>query len=70
MALVEKPDPRKKLILAVMIDLLLVALGLAIFVVSGSVLWLILALAMGAIVSAPLVVSAVREMKEQNSASG
>ena len=39
MALVERPDPRKKLILAAGLDFLIVALGVAMFVVSGSVLW-------------------------------
>ncbi len=70
MALVERPDPRKKLILAAGIDFLIVALGVAMFVVSGSMLWILMAVAFGAAVSVPLILSAMREIRERNDASG
>lgn len=69
MPLVEKPDPRKKFILAAIIDSILVGLGVVIFLVSNNAIWVIMALVMGAIVSAPLLLSAAREMKEQRDAS-
>nr|WP_070959161.1 DUF1453 family protein [Hyphomonas sp. Mor2] len=70
MALVERPDPRKKLILAAGLDFLFVALGVAMFVVSGSMLWILMAVAFGAAVSVPLILAAMREIREQNNASG
>lgn len=70
MSLVEKPDPRKKLMLAAGIDSIFVIIGVALFLTSGSMLWVILALAAGAAVSAPMIISAVRELKEQSNASG
>lgn len=70
MALVERPDPRKKLILAAGLDFLIVALGVAMFVVSGNVLWIFMAIAFGAVVSVPLILAAMREIREQNDASG
>ena len=70
MALSEKPDPRKKLMLAAGIDSIFVIIGVALFLTSGSMLWIILALAAGAAVSAPMIISAVRELKEQSNASG
>lgn len=70
MALVERPDPRKKLVIAAGIDLLIVALGVAMFVASGSMLWMLMAVAFGAVVSVPLILSAMREIREQNNASG
>ena len=70
MAISEKPDPRKKLMLAAGIDSIFVIIGVALFLTSGSMLWIILALAAGAAVSAPMIISAVRELKEQNNASG
>ena len=70
MALVERPDPRKKLILAAGLDFLIVALGVAMFVVSGSVLWIFMAIGFGAVVSVPLILAAMREIREQNDASG
>ena len=70
MALVERPDPRKKLILAAGLDFLIVALGVALFVVSGKMLWILMAVAFGAVVSVPLILSAMREIRERNDASG
>ena len=70
MALVKRPDPRKKLILAAGLDFLIVALGVAMFVVSGNVLWIFMAIAFGAVVSVPLILSAMREIRERNDASG
>lgn len=70
MALVEKPDPRKKLMLALGLDSIFVIVGAALFFTTGQVFWIIGALVAGAIVSAPLILSAVRELKEQNNASG
>ncbi len=70
MALVERPDPRKKLILAAGLDFLIVALGVAMFVVSGKMLWILMAVAFGAAVSVPLILSAMREIRERNDASG
>lgn len=70
MALSEKPDPRKKIMLAAGIDAIFVIIGVALFLTSGSMLWVILALAAGAAVSAPMIISAIRELKEQSNASG
>lgn len=70
MALVERPDPRKKLIIAAGLDFLIVALGVAMFVVSGSMLWILMAVAFGAAVSVPLILAAMREIRERNDASG
>ncbi|MEL6857036.1 MAG: hypothetical protein AAFO74_01540 [Pseudomonadota bacterium] len=70
MALVEKPDPRKKLILAGVLDAIIVIVGVALFITSGSVVWVFGAFIMGAAISTPLLISAARELKEQNSASG
>ena len=70
MALSEKPDPRKKLMLAAGIDSIFVIIGVALFLTSGSMLWIIFALAAGAAVSAPMIISAVRELKGQSNASG
>lgn len=70
MALVERPDPRKKLIFAAGLDFLFVALGVAMFLTSGSMLWILMAVAFGAAVSVPLILSAMREIREQNNASG
>jgi len=69
MALVERPDPRKKLILAAGLDFVFVALGVAMFVVSGSMLWILMAIGFGAAVSVPLILSAMREIRERNNAS-
>lgn len=69
MTLVEKPDPRKKLILAALLDAMIIGLGAAIFFVSGSVLYLLLSILIGAGISAPLMISALRELKEQKDAS-
>ena len=70
MALVEKPDPKKKLLMAVLIDSLLVGVGLVAFLITNSAIWFIMALIAGAVISAPLLLSAAREMKEQSNASG
>ena len=70
MTLVEKPDPRKKLFFAVALDVFCVLGGVAAFLTSGSILWLLLSVLLGAGVSAPLVISAMRELREQNNASG
>jgi len=70
MALAERPDPRKKLILAAGLDFLFVALGVSMFLTSGSMLWILMAVAFGAAVSVPLILSAMREIREQNNASG
>lgn len=69
MALAEKPDPRKKLMLAGALDSLIILLGVALFMTSGSMMWIFGALAIGAAISAPLIFSAMRELKEQKDAS-
>lgn len=69
MALVEKPDPRRKLLLAAGLDSIIVLLGVALFVTSGNLIWIFGAIAIGAAVSLPLIVSAMREIKEQKDAS-
>ena len=69
MALVEKPDPRRKLLLAAGLDSIIVLIGVALFVTSGSMIWIFGAIAIGAAVSLPLIVSAMREIKEQKDAS-
>ncbi|MEL6726896.1 MAG: hypothetical protein AAFU81_17085 [Pseudomonadota bacterium] len=70
MALAEKPDPRRKLLLAAASDSIIVMLGVALFVTSGSLIWIFGSLAVGAAVSVPLIISAMREIKEQKDASG
>jgi len=70
MALAERPDPKKKLITAAIIDALLVGAGVVVFLITNSAIWFIMALVAGAIISAPLILSAAREMKEQDNASG
>ena len=70
MALAEKPDPRKKLILAAGLDFIIIALGVALFLTSGSLLWILTAIFIGTGVSVPLFISAIRDMKEQSNASG
>ena len=69
MALVEKPDPKKKLLMAAIIDAFLVGAGLVVFLTTNSAIWFIMALVAGAVISTPLLLSAAREMKEQNDAS-
>ncbi len=69
MALVEKPDPRRKLMLAVVIDFIIIALGVALFLTSGNMVWIIGGALVASAVAAPLVISAIREMKEQSDAS-
>ena len=69
MALVEKPDPRRKLLLAAGLDSIIVLLGVALFVTSGNMIWIFGAIAIGAAVSLPLIISAMREIKEQKDAS-
>ncbi|MEO1554036.1 MAG: hypothetical protein AAFR82_08870 [Pseudomonadota bacterium] len=69
MALVERPDPKKKLLIAAIIDALLVGAGVVVFLITNSAIWFILALVAGAVISAPLLLSAAREMKEQADAS-
>lgn len=69
MALVEKPDPRKKLMLAGALDSIVILLGVALYVTSGSMMWIFGALAIGAAISLPLILSAMRELKEQKDAS-
>ena len=70
MALAEKPDPRRKLLLAAGLDSIIVLLGVALFITSGNMMWIFGALAIGAAVSVPLIVSAMREIREQKDASG
>jgi integral membrane sensor domain MASE1 len=70
MALAEKPDPRKKLILAAGLDFIIIALGVALFLTSGSLLWILTAIFIGTGVSVPLFISAIRDMREQSNASG
>jgi ABC-type antimicrobial peptide transport system permease subunit len=70
MTLVQRPDPRKKLMLAAGLDFILVALGVVLFLGSGNVMWVLLAILVGAGLSVPLMISAMREIKEQNNASG
>lgn len=69
MALAERPDPRRKLLLAAALDSIIVLLGVALFVTSGSLMWIFGSLAIGAAVSVPLIISAMREIKEQKDAS-
>ncbi len=69
MALVEKPDPKKKLLMAAIIDAILVGAGLVVFLTTNSAIWFIMALVAGAVISTPMLLSAAREMKEQNDAS-
>jgi type IV secretory pathway TrbD component len=69
MALVEKPDPRKKLMLAGALDAIVILTGVGLFVTTGSMMWFIGAVIAGAIISAPLILSAIRELKEQSNAS-
>ena len=70
MALAEKPDPRKKLMLAGALDGIVILTGVGLFVTTGSMMWIIGAVIVGAVVSAPLILSAIRELKEQSNASG
>ena len=69
MALAEKPDPRRKLLLAAALDTIIVLVGVALFLTSGSMMWIFGSLAIGAAVSVPLIISAMREIKEQQDAS-
>lgn len=69
MALAEKPDPRKKLMLAGALDSAFIIGGVAAFVSTGSMMWVIGAIVIGAIVTAPMLISALRELKEQQDAS-
>ena len=69
MALVEKPDPRRKMMLAIVLDFIIIALGVALFVTSGNMIWIIGAAFLASAAAAPLLISAIREMKEQNHAS-
>lgn len=70
MTLVSRPDPRKKLIQAAVIDAVLIGLGVVAFITTGSPLWILLAILVGAGISAPLMISAMRQIKEQDNASG
>ena len=70
MTVVEKPDPRRKIFLAAGIDGLAVIIGVVLFMTTGSVAWLIGSVILGAAAGLPLILSAIREMKEQNNASG
>ena len=65
MALAEKPDPRRKLMLAAALDSIIVFLGVALFVTSGSLIWIFGSLAIGAAVSVPLIISAMRELRSK-----
>lgn len=69
MALSEKPDPRRKLMMAAVIDFIIIAFGVTMFVSSGNMVWILGAVIVATIIAAPLMISAVREMKEQNDAS-
>lgn len=70
MALAENPDPRKKLVLAAGLDFIIIALGVALFLTSGNMLWILVAILIGTGVSVPLFLSAIRDMREQSNASG
>ena len=70
MALAEKPDPRKKLILAAGLDFIIIALGVALFLTSGNMMWILMSILIGTGVSVPLFISAIRDMREQSNASG
>jgi multisubunit Na+/H+ antiporter MnhC subunit len=70
LTLVSKPDPRKKLIQAAVIDAVLIGLGVVAFIMTGSPLWILLAILVGTGISAPLMISAMRQIKEQDNASG
>lgn len=69
MALGDKTDPRRKLFLAGALDFIIIALGVALFATSGNAIWLIGSIMIGAAVSAPLIFSAMRDLKERNNAS-
>ena len=69
MALVEKPDPRKKLMLAGALDSVIILIGVALFITSGNMFWVVGAIVVGAVVGMPLIITAMRELKEQNDAS-
>lgn len=70
MALIEKPDPRKKLIMAGLLDAIIVFVGVVLFITSGSIAWVFGAFIIGAVISTPLLISAARELREQSNASG
>ncbi|MEL6860614.1 MAG: hypothetical protein AAGL11_02160 [Pseudomonadota bacterium] len=69
MALVEKPDPRKKLMLAGGLDSIIVLIGVALFLTSGNMFWIVGAIVVGAAISVPMIFTAMRELKEQKDAS-
>ncbi|MEM1147601.1 MAG: hypothetical protein AAGA72_15685 [Pseudomonadota bacterium] len=69
MALAERPDPRKKLVLAAVLDTIIVMVGVVLFVVSGSLIWIFAALGAGAVISLPLIVSGIRGLKEHQDAA-
>lgn len=68
MALIEKPDPRKKLMLAGGLDGMIILAGVALYFSTGNMMWIIGAVILGAVVSVPLILSAMRALKEQNDA--
>ncbi|NQY15690.1 MAG: hypothetical protein HRT81_17835, partial [Henriciella sp.] len=53
MALAEKPDPRRKLMLAAVIDFIIIALGVALFLTSGNMVWILGAIFIATGVAAP-----------------
>lgn len=69
MSIVEKPDPRRKLMLAAVIDFIIIAAGVALFFTSGNMMWILGAVFVASGIAAPLMISAIREMKEQSDAS-
>lgn len=69
MPVVEKPDPRRKLMLAAVLDFIIIALGVALFLNSGNMIWILGSIFVATGVAAPLMIAAIREMKEQNDAS-
>ncbi|MEO0608064.1 MAG: hypothetical protein AAFY82_07515 [Pseudomonadota bacterium] len=69
MALVERPDPRKKLMLAGALDGLIIIAGIGLFLSTGNMMWILGAVIVGAIVSVPMLISAIRALKEQQDAS-
>ena len=66
MALVEKPNPAKKLLQVAVLDGALIMVGVVIFLMTQNVVYLIIALLIGAAISTPLLLQAVRQMKEQD----
>ena len=66
MSLVENPQAKQKLIWIALLDGFLTFAGVAVYLVTENLLYLIVALILGAAISVPLLLQAMRDMKEQN----